>query len=32
MRWLDELGVPVTTLVLGQKARLDRGVLKVRAD
>jgi hypothetical protein len=31
MRWVDELGVPVTTLVMGQKARLDRGVLKVRA-
>jgi hypothetical protein len=31
MRWVDELGVPVTTLVIGQKARLDRGVLKVRA-
>jgi hypothetical protein len=32
MRWLDELGVPVTTLVVGQKTRLERGVLKVRAD
>lgn len=32
MRWLDELGVPVTTLVVGQKARLDRGLLKVRVD
>jgi hypothetical protein len=32
MRWLDELGVPVTTLVMDQKAQLDRGVLKVRAD
>ena len=32
MRWLDELGVPVTTLVMGQKARLERGVLKVRAN
>jgi hypothetical protein len=32
MRWLDELGVPVTTVVLGQGARLDRGVLKVRCD
>lgn len=31
-RWLDELGVPVTTLVVGQKARLDRGVLKARVD
>ena len=30
-RWVDELGVPVTTLVIGQKARLERGVLKVRA-
>ena len=32
LRWLNELGVPVTTLVLGQRARLDRGVLKVRRD
>jgi hypothetical protein len=32
MRWLDELGVPVTTVVLGQKPRLDRGELKVRSD
>jgi hypothetical protein len=32
MRWLDELDVPVTTVVLGQRARLDRGVLKVRWD
>jgi hypothetical protein len=32
MRWLDELGVPVTALVLGERARLDRGVLKVRWD
>jgi hypothetical protein len=32
MRWLDDLGVPVTALVLGQKARLDRGVLRVRCD
>jgi hypothetical protein len=32
MRWLDELGTPVTTLIAGQRSRLDRGVLKVRAD
>jgi hypothetical protein len=32
MRWLDELGVPVTAVVLDQSARLDRGVLKVRCD
>jgi hypothetical protein len=32
MRWLDELGVPVTAVALGQRARLDRGVLKVRCD
>jgi hypothetical protein len=32
MRWLDELSVPVTSLVLGERARLDRGVLKVRWD
>ena len=32
LRWLDELGVPVTAVVLGQRARLDRGVLKVRWD
>jgi hypothetical protein len=32
MRWLDGLGVPVTEVVLGQRARLDRGVLKVRCD
>ena len=30
MRWLDELDVPVTEVVLGQTARLERGVLKVR--
>jgi hypothetical protein len=30
MRWLDELGVPVTALVLDESMRLDRGVLKVR--
>ena len=32
MRWLDELGVPVTALVLGESMRRDRGVLKVRWD
>ena len=32
MRWLDELGVPVTSIVLGERVRLDRGVLKVRWD
>jgi hypothetical protein len=32
MRWFDELGVPVTTVVLDQRMRLDRGVLKVRWD
>ena len=32
MRWLDELGVPVTSVVLGERTRLDRGVLKVRWD
>ena len=32
LRWLDELGVPATAVVLGQRARLDRGVLKVRRD
>ena len=32
LRWLEELGVPVTAVVLGQRARLDRGVLKVRWD
>jgi hypothetical protein len=32
MRWLDELGVPVTAVVLGQRTRLDHGVLKVRWD
>jgi hypothetical protein len=32
MRWLDELDVPVTVVALGQRARLDRGVLKVRRD
>jgi hypothetical protein len=29
-RWLDELGVPVTEVVVGQRARRDHGVLKVR--
>ncbi len=32
MRWLDELSVPVTSVVLGERTRLDRGVLKVRWD
>ena len=32
MRWLDELDVPVTALVLGESMRLDHGVLKVRWD
>ena len=32
MRWLDELGVPVTAVVLGQRTRLDRDVLNVRWD
>jgi hypothetical protein len=32
MSWLDELDVPVTTLVVGERARLDRGVLKIRWD
>lgn len=31
-RWLGELGVPVTEVVLGRRARLDRGVLQVRCD
>ena len=30
MQWLVELGVPVTTLVVGERMRLDHGVLKVR--
>jgi hypothetical protein len=32
MRWLEELQAPVTTVMLGERARLDRGVLKVRWD
>jgi len=32
MRWLEKLDVPVTTVMLGERARLDRGVLKVRWD
>jgi len=32
MRWLDELEVPVTTVMLGERTRLERGVLKVRWD
>jgi hypothetical protein len=32
MRRIDELGVPVTAVVLGQSTRLDHGVLKVRWD
>jgi hypothetical protein len=32
LRRLDRLGVPVTTVMLGQRARLDHGVLKVRWD
>ena len=32
LRWLDDLRVPVTTLVPGQRARRDRGALKVRYD
>jgi hypothetical protein len=30
MQWLVELGVPVTTVVVGERMRLDHGVLKVR--
>jgi hypothetical protein len=30
MGWLEELGVPVTTVTLGERMRRDRGVLKVR--
>jgi hypothetical protein len=32
IRRLDHLGVPVTAVMLGQRARLERGVLKVRWD
>ena len=32
MQSLAELGVPVTTVVLGERMRLDHGVLKVRWD
>ena len=32
IRRLDRLGVPVTEVMLGQRARLDHGVLKVRWD
>jgi hypothetical protein len=31
-RWLEELGVPVTTVVLGERMRLEHGVLKVHWD
>jgi hypothetical protein len=32
MRWLDRLGVPVTAVIPGERARLRRGVLQVRWD
>jgi hypothetical protein len=32
LRWLEKLDVPVTTVMLGERARLDHGVLKVRWD
>ena len=32
MRWLEELEVPVTTIMPGERARLERGELKVRWD
>ena len=32
MRWLEKLDVPVTTVMLGERARLNRGVLAVRWD
>ena len=32
LRWLEDLDVPVTTVMLGEKARLERGVLQVRWD
>lgn len=31
-RWLEDLDAPVTTLMLGERTRLERGVLKVRWD
>ena len=30
MSWLEELEVPVTTVMLGERARLERGVRRVR--
>ena len=32
LRWLEELRAPVTTVMLGETGRLERGVLKVRWD
>ena len=32
IQWLVELGVPVTTVVVGEHMRLDHGALKVRWD
>jgi hypothetical protein len=32
MQWMVELGVPVTTMIVGERMRLDHGVLKVRWD
>jgi hypothetical protein len=32
MRWLEELEVPVTTIMPGERVRLERGELKVRWD
>jgi hypothetical protein len=32
MGWLEELEVPVTTVMLGERARLERGVHRVRWD
>ena len=32
MRWLDDLQAPVTTVMLGERTRLERGVLTARWD